>query len=100
MELGAADLRDAAALLTDEDFAAELLKLAALLDNVSLALTIAGEPRDSLEALEAALALADQLVDRLPDDDQGDARVVISLIRSGLRRAKAYAEEAPALPLD
>lgn len=88
LELGAADLRDIALFVQDEPTAAALVELADVLD---LAASGTAEGGTTLEMVERALKLADQLIEKLPEGAQDDARLAVVIVRAGLRRAQAYA---------
>lgn len=93
LELTAADIADASALVSDESLAEDLRQLAtylALAHDAILA-SDTGSDSDVLDLVGKALALADKVVATLPADDQGDLRAVLVIARSVLRRVEAYA---------
>ena len=97
LELTAADLRDAAGLVTDEDLAEQIDKLADALDVASSAISAGGVAPAS--AVEALLSMADELVALLEEKDQPNAKAIVVVARAAIRRIVAKIPAATAEPV-
>jgi len=88
MTLGAQDLRDATQFVDDGDAIAMMIEIADVLD---LLATQAGDPPvDTLDVIDGALDLIEDLVPKLDEDTQANVRLLLYVARSALRRYRAY----------
>lgn len=88
LTLGAADIRDVASLVDDNDLAEGMVAVAEVLEVASKQVTDA--PSDLADTIDMGLELMSALITYVDEEDQPDAKVALLLARSALRRYRAY----------